>query len=874
VKAAVATSETTRAARAFDAANLRAAATWGLHVLALATAAAFVSYVPLGYEGDDAPSANVVGGAGRALSWLVVESFGAGAFALPFYLVFLSLRLRTKTTIADPLLKALGLPMLLFTFGLVVQTLLPGRALARTQFPVGGVLGHYSAELLSGHFGKMWATIAAAVGLAASLILTTDSFLIEFFLPSAKKRGAKKKAERQDGGASDVKTGGAAADPSEPTETDARARADLRKKRALALEAESPAFGDVVEADDVATPETTDAPDADPEFEATDAPADRPARKRRKSRAKSEPDADADVDAPEPTENAVFDDDADADADDADADDDAAAEPETEQKPLPFKPPTIRDLAAPAKKDPNAVTVINLSRDPKLKGKEKYDLPPLALLTEPKPPAERETDEQLQEKALGLMEALGDFGVSAQVEEVVRGPVITRYDLNLERGTRISRVTSLAEDLAMSLGVPRVRIAQVRGKSALGVEIPNRFRETVWLREIALAVTEAQQKKIAIPLFLGKDSSGRPIIEDLATMPHLLVAGRTGAGKSVFINSLILSILLTRYPEEVRLIMVDPKKVELEVYQDVPHLLTRVESDPKKAQAILDWAVQQMEERYALLSCTGVRHLRDYNKMERTKRTDALKKHYSDGEIEKLPDTMPYVVIIVDELADLMMASGRAVEQSIARLAQKARAVGIHVVVATQRPSVDVITGLIKANMPSRIAFQTKSAVDSRTILDSMGAEKLLDKGDMLYSSSASGDAPMRAQGPFVSDDEVHAVVDYLVENAAPMYTHHLIQVGAGEARPGEDGGASSGEDERFTEAVEAALEAGQISTSWLQRTMGLGYARAGRIVDRMTELGYLSGPNGSKPRDVLISRDQWNEMKAKAGGASSAAEA
>jgi S-DNA-T family DNA segregation ATPase FtsK/SpoIIIE len=915
--------------------HARVLGVWSLFVAALLCAVAFASYVPRGYDGEDAAAANLVGPPGRLLSWVLVETFGVGAFGLPFFLTFLGWRLRTRPAVSDPLLKVVGVPMLLFTIGLLVQTLLPGRHLARTQFPLGGVLGEHSAELLLGHFGLQWSLLLAGAGLAASLVLTTDTFLIEPFLPQSVKNrraakaaeaAAEKAAEKASAAAERAARAGVAVaekpveKPAEKPAAPAKAkvppvrsgteetvadRIAARRRAAAALEARtSNDEAAAVAAAAAAAPVESDAgaaTESSPKRRApAKAPAEKPAHplappvppeaalatsddegdddappppKSRRAKPARKPVEERDEESDAPSADASADaanDDDEEDTDDFLADDAPPPEPRAEQRELPFKPPKIRDLAAPSRADGGSVTVINLLRDPKLKGKEKYDLPPLTLLAEPKYATERETDQELQDKAQGLTVALNDFGVTAEVEEVVRGPVITRYDLKMERGTRISRVTALAEDLAMSLGAERVRIAQVKGKSALGVEIPNKYRETVWLREIALAVSEAQQKKIAIPLFLGKDSSGRPIIEDLATMPHLLVAGRTGAGKSVFINSMILSILLTRYPEEVRLIMIDPKKVELEIYQDIPHLLTRVESDPKKAQAILDWAVQQMEERYALLSCTGVRHLRDYNRMDRGKRTELLKKHYSDGEIEKLPETMPYVVIIVDELADLMMASGRAVEQSIARLAQKARAVGIHVVVATQRPSVDVITGLIKANMPSRIAFQTKSGIDSRTILDSMGAEKLLDKGDMLYSSSASGDAPTRAQGPFVSDDEVHAVVDYLREHAAPLYTHHLIQVGAGELK-GAGGDGDEEEDDRFGEAVETVLETKQASASWLQRHLGLGYARASRIVDRMTELGYISGPNGSKPREILITLEQWNAMKGKIDGASAA---
>ena len=515
---------------------------------------------------------------------------------------------------------------------------------------------------------------------------------------------------------------------------------------------------------------------------------------------------------------------------------------------------SARSVVAPVNAD--GIEVIKLKRDPAMKGAEKYPLPPLSLLAEPTYVATRESDAILKKKAAALEQALVDFKVKARVAEIERGPVITRFDLILERGTKISRVTGLADDLALALGVRRVRIAPVKGKSALGVEIPNKSRETVFLRELAVS-EDLTKRKIAIPLFLGKDASGTPIIEDLATTPHLLIAGRTGAGKSVFVNDLILSILLTRYPEECRLIMIDPKKVELEVYQDIPHLLTKVESSAKKANKILEWAVNQKEERYELLAATGVRHLTSYNKLGKKARREKLLRMYPEDEVAKLPEHLPYIVIIVDELADLMMVSGKEVEQSIARLAQKARAVGIHVVLATQRPSTDVITGLIKSNLPARIAFQTRTGIDSRTILDRYGAEKLLDKGDMLYLSSTSDD-PRRVQGPFVSDEEVEAVVDYLKKHAGPMYTQNLEQVQSG----GGEVASILDQDELFEQAVDVMFASGMASASGLQRRLKVGYARASRLIDLMGDAGIVSEHRGSKAREILMTPEQWEELR------------
>ncbi len=909
---------------------------WALVLLAIYVAISFTTYVPPGL-GNGEPLTNVGGRLGQRLGQALVEGFGVGAFGLPFFLVFLGWRLRTRPRVTEPLLKVLGVFMLMLAFGLVMTLAAPGRVFPRGYVPIGGILGDWLGTKLVLHFGRWWSVAIAGLGAGAALILSTDSFFLEGLArwlsrhPTPKtaeaKVAARKRAARElertvsplatdeepvedetPIEARDAAMAEGAADGASSTEDGAAPpieaarppRASRSKKAPERRLLETLAKTESAESDtfDVPKPKIKDgvapavaaaaaAPtlsEARPKAEQRaedDAPAgddDAPAPRVRRPRASSRkkpadapvPDLGLDLDDGDDHEVDALDgfDDVEAEGDDEDDAEAPAAAPAARAKPpVPPSQVRIRD-GVPAGKpgDATGVTVINLSRDPKLKGKEKYELPPLTLLNAAVYSGERESDEALQEKARQLVQALQDFGVQATVEEIERGPVITRFDLNLARGTKISRVTGLAEDLGMTLGVGRVRIAQVKGKAALGVEIPNRSRETVFLKELALAAaTAAPNKKIAIPLFLGKDSAGNPIIEDLASTPHLLIAGRTGAGKSVFVNSLVLSILLTRYPEEVRLIMIDPKRVELEVYQDIPHLLTRVESDPKKSSLILQWAIQQMEERYELLSAVGVRHITSFNKLGKEARKEMLSKLYSEGEIEKVPETMPYIVIIVDELADLMMTSGKETEQAIARLAQKARAVGIHVVLATQRPSTDVITGLIKSNLPSRIAFQTRTGIDSRTILDRQGAEKLLDKGDMLFLAASAGDDLRRIQGPFVSDEEVTRVVDYLKTSALPQYTHSLIQVGAGEMKESDAGE----QDELFEQAVEIVLQSKQASTSWLQRQLSVGYARAGRLVDLMTQAGYISGPNGSKPREILITIDQWNELKGKTAAAS-----
>lgn len=820
--------------------RLRTAVAWALHLAGLFLALAFTSFDPNPAEFGVSRPTNLCGPAGTFLARWFIEGFGIGAFILCFWLVLLGYLLQTGRPARPSPVKLVGLFTCMLTFGAFCQAAFPGKDFLGGGTAIGGLLGFETVWRLQGIFGRMWTLAATGLGVVAGALLMTDHLLPDLLRRGGTRVLAAPAATRK-------KDRRAPAGPEE--------KATARKKLARDLETVSAAVADLPPAEDAAgTPrksrrgaaasEGDDAAAANPAPDAGPVPSvARPARPARGGGAAAAP----------PAGNA---DDLEPASDPADPGIDGSPEADEPDSPVPAlqNPPSIRAAAPPVFAD--GIEVIRLAPDPKLRGKEKYELPPLTLLAEPQYLAERESDEAIQTKAAGLEQALLDYGVTSKVEEIERGPVITRFDISIARGTKIAKVTSLGDELAMSLGVQRVRIAPVKGRSVLGVEIPNRERETVYLREIALAC-DLRKRKIQIPLFLGKDAAGNPIVEDLTSMPHLLIAGRTGAGKSVFVNNLVLSILFTKYPEEVRLIMIDPKKVELEVYQHIPHLLTRVESNPKKATKILEWAVNQMEERYELLAATGQRHIATYNKLPAKVRQERLEKLYTPDEAAKLPSHLPYVVIIVDELADLMMCAGKDVEQAIARLAQKARAVGIHVVLATQRPSTDVITGLIKSNLPTRIAFQTRVGVDSRTILDRYGAEKLLDKGDMLYLSATS-DEPKRIQGPFVSDEEVEKCVSYLREKASPMYTHHLEQVNA----PTAPEAALSERDELFEAAVDCVMASGQASASHLQTRMNVGYARARRLVEMMGEAGFVGASQGAKPREILLTPEKWEEMR------------
>lgn len=480
---------------------------------------------------------------------------------------------------------------------------------------------------------------------------------------------------------------------------------------------------------------------------------------------------------------------------------------------------------------------------------QNYETPPIAILEPGEPKQLKGGKRAITDNATKLQKTLFSFGVSAKVENVAVGPAITRYELKPAEGVRVNKIANLADDIALNLAAPSIRIeAPIPGKQAVGIEIPNTETEVVHLRDV-IDSQEFVASNSKVSVGLGKDVSGQRIIADIAKMPHLLVAGSTGSGKSVCVNTLITSIIYKAKPSEVKLIMVDPKVVELSVYNGIPHLLIPVVTDPKKAAGALAWAVQEMVNRYSLFAQKNVRDIKGYNA--------ALEK-------EGIDETMPQIVIIVDELADLMMVSPKDVEDAICRLAQMARAAGMHLVIATQRPSVDVITGIIKANIPSRIAFAVSSQVDSRTILDSMGAEKLLGKGDMLFYPSGASKAT-RVQGAFISDGDVEKIVDFLKKDGETVYNEDILETiekANNSDRELEENSEDDEADPFLPEAIEAVIEIGSASASLIQRRFKVGYARAGRIIDQMEARGIISGYQGSKPREVLMSKERWQELK------------
>ena len=523
------------------------------------------------------------------------------------------------------------------------------------------------------------------------------------------------------------------------------------------------------------------------------------------------------------------------------------------------KPKSIDEIVKDASEDkPNEKKAdksedFTVSKEAMESGVNDYKLPSVELLSLPNKKSTADISGELKENAQRLIETLRSFNVNATITDISRGPTVTRYELKPAAGVRISKITNLADDIALNLAATHVRIeAPIPGKAAVGIEVPNTVKNTVSMREL-IDTPEFYEQRSLLSAGIGKDIAGNCVYCDIAKMPHLLVAGTTGSGKSVCMNSIITSILYRAKPDEVKFLMIDPKQVEFSKYANIPHLLVPVVTDPRKAAGALGWAVSEMLQRYQKLSQVGVRDIEGYNKY--------VQKHED-------MESMPKICIFIDEFADLMMAAPKEVEDSVCRLAQMARAVGMHLVIATQRPSVDVITGLIKANISSRIALTVSSQIDSRTILDASGAEKLLGHGDMLYNPIGAS-KPLRVQGCFISDEEVEALCDFVKNQGESQYDEEIAKeieakaVQDKKSSPFEDDGDAEQLDVLFDKAVDIVLETGTASTSFLQRKLSVGYARGAKIIDQLEEKGIIGPANGSKGREILINRQQWLEMQA-----------
>jgi S-DNA-T family DNA segregation ATPase FtsK/SpoIIIE len=565
----------------------------------------------------------------------------------------------------------------------------------------------------------------------------------------------------------------------------------------------------------------------------------------------------------------VEEDEEDEEEEEQDEEDEGAEDEEPAEKPAarsrearePRRTLSRQELAAKLAKLP-----VRLSGDRKAVGRDEdiprqesfegYQFPGLDLLEDPESNYSQKMDALVRKQAQQLEEALGTYAIHGEVVAIESGPTVTLYSVQLEPGTKVSKVQAVASDVARALRAHNVRIvSNMVGKTCVGIEVPNIYKERVRLKEL---MTGGHAEGMALPMFLGKDAAGEPLVADLARMPHMLIAGTTGSGKSVCMNSIIMSWLYTKRPDELKLILVDPKMVELGHFQDIPHLMCPVVTETSKAAAILEWGEQRMEERYELLREAGVRNLEAYNKLEEKELFERFKAE-SEDERSRIPRRLPHFVFIIDELADLIMQHPE-VERAIVRIAQKARAVGIHLMFATQRPQANVVTGLIKANMPCRVSFKVASGMDSRIVLDQKGAELLLGQGDMLFMTPHTTEVK-RAQGTLVTDQEIRKVTKFLRGVAQPTFERSLLTIRP--AAEGEDGSMPSERDPLFDEAVRTMIETGRGSVSLIQRRLGIGYSRASRLVDQMALAGILGDHKGSVAREVMITLEEWEQMKA-----------
>jgi len=543
-----------------------------------------------------------------------------------------------------------------------------------------------------------------------------------------------------------------------------------------------------------------------------------------------------------------------ADAPEAEDDEAAAGEDREPSPPAPLRVVNLRPamLAAQA---PDAEQAAASAAYPRELGE--WQLPPLSLLADPEYLFTAQQETVVREKAKILERTLEEFRIQAGVVEIDTGPVITMFELQLAPGIKVSQICALANDIARALKAPAVRVvAPIPGKNTIGIEVPNIDKEVVRLKEL-ITLGGNRVKSMALPLFLGKDASGNPLISDLASMPHMLIAGTTGSGKSVCINTIIMSLLMTQRPDMVKLILVDPKMVEMSNFKDVPHLMCPIVTDMARAEKILDWAATKMDERYELLAEAGVRNLAAFNKLSKEE-IYAKFMPSNDEEKAKIPTHLPHIVIIIDELADLMMTSAKEVEHHLSRLAQKSRAVGIHIIVATQRPEAKIVTGLIKSNLPCRMAFRVASRMDSRIVLDQNGAEVLMGQGDALFLPPGSAKL-IRAQGTYLDDTELRNVIEFLKQKAEPEFHPELVRLKT------DDSVASGERDPLFDDAVRLILETKRGSVSLLQRRLTIGYSRASRLIDQMAEAGIVGVYKGSQAREVLMTLDEWEQIRAQA---------
>ena len=803
-----------------------------LFALLLAACTVFLTLTLLTYSPADPPSTlvypsaavptNACGKMGAYTAHALFEGLGVGAYFIAFSLGTLATLLLQGRKIEQPWMRAVGWSMSLVGLTTLIQMAAP----SASPGPVvgsGGYIGAMGRAFLESHFAMTGSVILLVSVVAGGLLLCTDYVLLRlsaaiFGTPVRQvgrglAKGAGALAARRNAKTAEVRTdippyAGESAEPAIRIGGKSIAEIDEQDEEVNEDEAELEDSAELAEVEELEVEEATEVAAAIPAIASAatvseSKSTDEPAGPRIRSKAVKKSERDAMM-----------------------AELDKAAN-KTEEQP-------------------------------------EFELPPLDLLVRGTGINTEEQEKDVRKKAKMLEKTFANFGFNVKVVEIETGPVIAQFEIELEAGLRLSKISSLADDLAIALRVPSVRIvAPIPGKNTVGIEVPNAERQIVHMREV-IEEANGKAQKMKIPIYLGKDVAGNPMIADLASLPHLLIAGRTGTGKSVCLNTLIMSMLMTRRPDELRMLLIDPKMVELSCYKTLPHLMHPVVTDMKKAEAILAWAVEKMEERYSLLARAGVRHISAYNQLGEEELMDRLQPE-NDEEKKNIPQHLPYIVIVADEMADLMMTAAKEVETHIIRLAQKSRAVGIHLVLATQKPTVDVITGLIKSNLPARIAFQVASRTDSRVVLDEMGADKLLGNGDMLFLWPGTSTL-IRGQGTYVSDDEINKVVEFVGKTPPDFVTELVALKPAGAtAETGSDHWKSR--DELYEAAIDCIVREGRGSVSLLQRALGVGYGRGARLIDFMAEDGIVGPYNGSQAREVLITVEQWEEMAGYAKG-------
>lgn len=786
------------------------------------------------------PTQNLCGPVGAFFAYHAFNLFGSGTFALLFFGgLYLGMKIWGQT-LGDFWLRAIGLTLVAVAMGAITNLLAPGAG--GMPEGSGGVLGIGTSSYLAAHFNKIGTALILVVSFLLGVLLAADELVIRMpAMVGGAYRSMKAASPKMAINFPPV--------PKLPALPRFVTRDVLEEKQKEKAEKAAKVPAKVNRARVAELLEDEDQP----------APTTAIVKKARKLKADAEK-------LEEVAAEKILDQEDVVEVSDAAAEVEEDVEEETEvEEPIADAPavvsgPSVIPPAPEIKRDIVVRLAASMpakrSAPPPPKELGEYQMPTWDVLAEAEHGYAELQEKQVREKAAELERALVEFGIDAHVVEIDTGPVITMYELALAPGIRVSAITALTNDIARALSAVSIRIiAPVPGKNTVGIEVPNNDKEKVRMKELMQTAPEKTQKYI-IPLYLGKDASGQPLIADMTSMPHCLIAGTTGSGKSVCINSIIMSIMYTQRPDMVKLILVDPKVVEMAPFKDIPHLMCPVITESAKATSVLEWACEKMEERYALLAEAGVRNIAGYNALTREELIERFNATTPEEEA-KIPKKMPYMVIIIDELADLMMTSGKEVEGHIVRIAQKARAIGIHLILATQRPQATVVTGLIKANMPSKIAFRVSSRMDSRIVLDMNGAEVLLGQGDMLYLPNGAS-KPVRSQGTFIDDKEVRESVKLVKSLAEQQFEPDLVQI-----KSAGSGEVSGERDELFDDAVRVVLETKRGSVSLLQRRLTIGYGRASRIVEQMAEAGILGDHKGSQAREPLITIEEWEAIKA-----------